>query len=121
MIEILDKYPKAAEEIRNYYKKIFLDNFKGHLEEVDLQDHFTKMVLSNGELANLLEANPIYIIYMFDEQEILIDIDTHVYINGIFFSYQIVGVDSEDTEFASRKEAEKAAIISAIKLLENKL
>lgn len=122
MKEILENNPKCTELIRNYYRTTFLNNFKSHLEPDEIQEYFTKMSLGINELATLIESNPIYLIYMFDEQGLGIDI-TVDYITSDKGQYrQYLGqIDIFTIRSSTRKECEKAVIIQAIKTLEEKL
>lgn len=118
MKEILENNPKCTELIRNYYRTTFLNNFKSHLEPDEIQEYFTKMNLGIDELATLVESNPIYLVYMFDEKEIFIQTGKDIDRNGFFFA---INGNSVGTGFINRKKAEKASIIAAIKHLETKL
>lgn len=122
MKEILENNPKCTELIRNYYRTTFLNNFKSHLEPDEIQEYFTKMNLGIDELATLVESNPIYLVYMFDEHKFNIFFSYMIQNNETEFFYTYKDIDTNPVKlFKTRKECEKEAIIQAIKLLEEGL
>jgi len=128
MKELLEKHPKSAKIVREYYLKKLLDS----LEDKGLPDEFKEHVKQQGlpeeQIIKLLETNPGALTDVFDE-------------NGI---YIITFIDRRDTTpeevnfrtsisgkqgtlntckslFKTRKEAEKEGVTEAFSLLEQKL
>lgn len=124
MIELLEKYPKAAKVVREYYLKKLVESLKADLPE-EFKEHVRQQGVSNETIAGLLDGNSRALFDVFDENELFIDIDVHVYINSIKdtidFTYKIPGVLDQGLTYNTRREAEKAAVEKAFELLEEKL
>ena len=118
--ELLEKCPKAAEVIKQWYiAKMKADNLEFSNEFVNvMQEKIGRIIIDNNprELFDVLDDNKIYInMYMGMGMEK----DT------VIFSYKIISSNYINTEepiwYSYRKEAEKQAIIDAVTLLDNKL
>lgn len=128
MIEVLKKYPKATEVVRKHYKNLLLQNFKGELDG-PVKEYFDSQVLSDEEVAKLLEVNPFHIAHLFDEYGVHIyifptpDPNEKKEIKIVFGSH--INVPPHGVllvnNFKTRKEAEKEAVIKAFEVLNDKL
>lgn len=114
MVEILKQNPKAAKKIREYYENLFIQRLKGFTDE-DKQKLNLENIFSEDKLADLLEANPYFLVYLLDENGIYVIID-----GGEPIWFWKIDVETS-INFKSRKEAEREGIITGIKLLEEKL
>jgi hypothetical protein len=125
MRELLETYPKATEVVKSYYLEKLLQSLEGRGLPDEFKDHVKQQGISNDMLEKLLIDGPRNLFDVFDENNIYIDIDIHVYVNGISdnvkFSFKLPGWDIMEIEYVTRKEAEQAAIEEAFELLEKKL
>ena len=120
MMEVLNKYPKAAEVVKGYYLEAMLEN----LNTEDLPENFKEYVrergLSNEDIAKVLDASPRGLFDAFDENGIFIEIS----ISNTDFSYKIYPRDVKFLSvkwYKTRREAEKVAVIDAFSVLEDAL
>jgi hypothetical protein len=129
MKELLEKYPKAAKVVKEYYLKKLLDSLEDKGLPDEFKDHVKQQGLPEEQIIKLLESNPIALIDIFDENNIFIhilvtqskdDLNKASFAEGIFLPSQGTKTGG-GTYYKTRKEAEKKAIIEAFKLLEEKL
>jgi hypothetical protein len=120
--EIFDANPKAASLIHDYYLNRMLDA----LEDGTFPPEFKEFAKEKGvpieNIITMLEVNPRQLFDVFDEYNIFIDITPNF--DGTFIRSLLVGnesITSSIQKFNTRKEADVAAVIDAITMLEKKL
>jgi len=122
MLELLEKFPKAAKVVKQYYLEKLIESLDATLPE-DFREHVREQGITDEVLAKIVGEAPRMVFDVFDENGIYISI-------GVFapasFKYQIndllIGPVFRYSEiFKNRKEAEKAAVEKAFKLLNEKL
>lgn len=120
MKELLEKYPKAAKIVKEYYLNKLLESMKDKGLPDDFKEHVKQQGLPEEQIVSLIEINPGALIEVFDENNIFIDIDVHVFVDDKdcnYFSYKIVGTEIEHDSFETRKNAEKSAVSEAFEFL----
>jgi len=121
MTELLEKYPKAAKVVREYYLEQLLESLKEKNLPDEFKEHVKQQGVTDETVQGLVSGNPVLLFSVFDENEIYIDIDVHIIVpNKLYFTYTIPPL-SKNIEYKTRKEAEEAAIREAFELLEQKL
>ncbi len=123
MKELLEKYPKAAKVVREYYLNKLLESLKDKGLPEGFKEEVKKEGVPEDRIISLLEANPAALMEVFDENEIYIHIGIDYPEIGehspIMFTFDTGR--GEINTFLTRKGAEKEAIIKAFSLLEEKL
>lgn len=121
-IELLEKYPQAAEVIIQYYA----DEFLRAVEASDVPDEFKEFSrlqrIDDQYIADFIDNNPRGAFDVFDAHKIYIT--TPVSMVDGYFKWEIkTDIETWDTsEFLdNRKMAEVAAIEKAFEILNNKL
>ena len=125
MIEILEKYPKAAEVVRQYY----LDRFMESLKELDAPEEYKEYLKAQGvdnqKVAEAYQMAPRMLFDVFDNHNIYIYVGvkrSEEYQTTFF--YQIMYADIAETEmhtFETRIEADREAVTEALSILEQQL
>jgi hypothetical protein len=121
--ELFEKYPEAFKIIKEWYIAKMYENSRDTPEEFieAIKDRIDGMIFS------VADKNPSFFFSLFDENDIFIFTNM---LDGNLFGYKIftgtsISKDSplmliSDDNFPVRKCAEKAAIIEAVKLLNEK-
>ena len=121
-IELLEKYPKAAEVVVKYYSDIFAKS----IENTDVPEEFKEFARQqqvDGEyVADFIDANPRGLFDVFDENAIYIT-TTVSEVDGYFMWHiRTEKEDFNDIEYLdNRKMAEVGAIEKAFEILNEKL
>lgn len=122
-LELLEKYPKAAVKVREWFLEKMLDNLKkddGVPEE--FKDYVRQQGIDNERVAKILGANPRTLFDVFDENHLYIKIDLFVREDmSAKFSWSVNAVEGSSSFCASRQEAEKDAVAKAFQMLNDKL
>ncbi len=128
MKELLEKYPKAAKIVKDYYLEKMIESlndrnlpkdFKDHVREQGIQDDMIVKVMEEGarNLFDVFDLNELYITTFIDRKDEAPD--------KIYFKCSISGksgtIDTFRGLFKTRKEAEKEAVMRTFKLLEEKI
>jgi hypothetical protein len=112
-LNLLEQHPKATVIIKSYYLEKLLSSVNSDI----ITEEFKEFVLAKGvpmeSLLSIIDDVPRNLFDVFDTHKVYIDISG---LNGVFL-WGING-DMNDTLYQTRKEAEKAAIVEAFKLLE---
>lgn len=121
-IELLEKYPKVAKVVTDFYHKKMIDS----METEDVPDEFKEMLkqqsFDNEYVAKFVDANPRILFDVFDAHKIYI-ITSVSAVDG-YFRWEIQNdIASWGTSeyLDNRKEAELAGIIEAFQILNEKL
>jgi hypothetical protein len=126
MIELLEKYPKAAEVVRIHFLKKLAESLKNTKIPEEFLSYVQEQGITNNMVANLIDGQPRLLFDVFDENQIFIQINNWSENGkdetmGAHFSYLINFSLSNAFNYSSRKEAELEAVQKAFELLENKL
>lgn len=121
-IELLEKYPEAAEVVIKYYSDIFAKS----IEDTDVPEEFKEFARAQQVgiqyVADFIDGNPRGAFDVFDAHKIYIT--TPVSMVDGYFKWEIkTDIETWDTsEFLdNRKMAETAAIEQAFEILNEKL
>jgi hypothetical protein len=128
---LLEKYPKAAKIVNEYYLAKLLESLNDKGLPDDFKEHVKQQGLPETQIVSLMEVNPYALVDVFDQNKIPIHIvvnsklDDDRNVKSVTFGV-IIAMGSNDMKtvtewFPTRKEAEKVAIIEAFGILEEKL
>ena len=120
MLELLEKYPKAAEVVRNWFTDKMIESLKTDDVPEDFKEMIRKDVIDNEKLDKILGTQPRTLFDVFDEHKIYINIIRN---NGKFMWGWSDNIEHTiKGEFIDiRKDAESFAIKAAFEILEQKL
>ena len=120
MLELLEKYPKAAEVVRNWFTDKMIESLKTDDVPEDFKEMIRKDAIDNERIDKILGSQPRALFDVFDEHEIYINIIRN---NGKFMWGWSDNIEHTiKGEFIDiRKEAESFAIKAAFEILEQKL
>jgi hypothetical protein len=117
-LELLEKYPLAANVIKEWFLKSMIESFK----DESVPEEFKQFMLDQGieeeKVGTLIDLNPRMLFDVFDENEIFIG--TNVTQKDAFHCTINNSLSPGGTHY-TRKEAELFAIEAAFEILENKL
>ena len=116
MLELLEKHPKAAEVIRNWFTDKMIESLKIDDVPEDFKEMIRQDAIDNERIDKILGSQPRALFDVFDEHEIFISIN----ITNRKFTYRIDNVINP-TEYSRRKECESISITRAFGILEQKL
>lgn len=116
MLELLEKHPKAAEVVRNWFTDKMIESLKTDDVPEDFKEIIRQDVIDNERIDKILGSQPRALFDVFDEHEIFISIN----ITNRKFTYRIDNVINP-TEYSRRKECESISITRAFGILEQKL
>ena len=117
MLEILNKYPKAADVIREWFTEVMIASLNTDTIPEDFKEMVRANKFDNEKISNILKYQPRSLFDVFDENDIIIE--TLLYPHGEFTI--IIGKQGTDKSWKTRKEAEHFAIEAAFEILEQKL
>jgi hypothetical protein len=116
-IELLQKYPRAASVIKNWFIWRMVDA----LQDESIDDEFKQLMkdqgIENDNIAPIIDANPRVLFDVFDEHDVIIIIKYH---DNFGFTWAVEEVD-EQSFYKTRREAELFAVETAFEILENQL
>jgi hypothetical protein len=117
-LDLLETYPRAAEEIAEFYRSKMIES----LNTQDVPDEFKEMVkgqeFDNQYISTFIDANPRILFDVFDANKIYIGVVPNQLIGGMEFKYTIGDLSGEQP---TRKEAEMIAVEQAFIILNDKL
>ena len=127
MNDLLETYPAVTEVIKTWFVKKMIESLNTDKVPEEFKEHMRKEGVNNDKLAIMLRSNPRMLFDVFDNYGLYINIIATPLENvSAEFSYIILPLPRDFeltglTQYSERKNAEKDAIIDAIKLLNNKL
>jgi hypothetical protein len=123
-LNLLEQHPKAAAIIKDYYLKKLLSTVNSDI----LTEEFKEVVVAKGvtveSLLSIINKVPRNLFDVFDEHELHVEVLVNYQDKPSIFTYTVVEGDliyTQPTKYTTRIEAEKAAIVEAFKVLEEKL
>lgn len=123
-IELLEKYPKAAEVIIQYYADEFLKAVEASDVSEEFKEFSRQQRIDDQYVADFIDNNPRGTFDVFDANGVYIEISVDVSKANALFAYVINGDIMDNVEgvlYNNRKEAEVAAVEKAFEILNDKL
>lgn len=118
MLELLNKYPKAAVVVRAYFLNIMIDSLNTDNLPEDFKDHVRTQGISDDMLNKVLEKAPRNLFDVFDDNDVFINVTFNH--QDRIFSYS-VNEEINSQNYIFRKAAEQDAIANAFLTLNKKL
>ena len=121
-IELLKQYPKAGEVVLEWYKDKMKASLNSETLTEEIKESFKGFTVGNEHMGTIIDNNPRMLFDVFDENDLYIEILVNYASNSAKFTYTVIDDEilSNTTNYASRKDAETAAIELAFKLLNDK-
>ena len=117
-IELLQKYPLAANVIKAWVMEQMLESFKDESVPQEFKDYMREQGVEDDKVAVMIDAQPRFLFDVFDTNDVIIQ--TLLHPDKTFTC--IIGEENPSQVFSkTRKEAEKAAINVAFETLDKKL
>jgi len=124
-LELLEKYPRAASVIRNWLLNRMVEALQSESIDEDFKQYMRDQGIDNNNIAPMIDSNPRMLLDIFDANEVFICIavwtKTPGHFENVEFSFSINATNKNNSNFATRKEAELFAIEAAFEILDNKL
>jgi hypothetical protein len=116
-LELLEKYPAAANVIKEWFLKSMIESFKDESVPEEFKQFMLEQGIEEEKVGTLIDVNPRMLFDVFDENDIVIE--TLLYPSKEFTV--IIGRQATTNSWKTRKESELFAIEAAFEILENKL
>ena len=116
-IEMLEKYPLAAEVVKGWILEQMLESFKDDSVPEDFKNYMREQGVENDKVAVMIDAQPRFLFDVFDANDIIIE--TIVFPDKEFSCK--IGMQATTLSWKTRREAEAFSIDAAFEILENKL
>lgn len=116
-LELLEKYPLAANVIKEWFLKSMIESFKDESVPEEFKQFMLQQGIEEEKVGTLIDVNPRMLFDVFDENNIVIE--TLLYPSKEFTV--VIGRQATTNSWKTRKEAELFAIEAAFEILENKL
>jgi len=116
-LELLEKYPAAANVIKEWFLKSMIESFKDETVPEEFKQFMLEQGIEDDKVGTLIDVNPRTLFDVFDENNIVIE--TLLYPSKEFTV--IIGRQATTNSWKTRKESELFAIEAAFEILENKL
>lgn len=122
MLELLEKNPKAAEVIRNWFTDKMIESLNTDDVPEDFKEMIRKDAIDNERIDKILGSQPRALFDVFDDNKIFIFIQYMDVKDNIEFFHSFRNIDTNPVKlFKTRKEAESFAVEIAFEILEQKL
>jgi hypothetical protein len=116
MHSLLEKYPYATDVVRQWFMDKMIESFKDQSVPQDFKDFMRKQGIPNENIVKILDGNSRALFDVFDDNNLIIN---------VIYTEQGFTWDVEDVKsvqyYASRKDAEYAAVERAFQILDEKL
>lgn len=116
MNNLLEKYPYAAQAIRDWFIGKMIESFKDQDVPSDFKDFMRQQGVSNEQLVKIISGNPRALFDVFDDNKLIINV---VYTSD-GFTWDVASVKNIQV-YSSRRDAEQAAVERTFQLLDEKL
>jgi hypothetical protein len=116
-LDLLESYPKAGQVVKQWFLEKMLEGLKDENLPEDFKKYVREHDIDDDKIGKLIDSSPRALFDVFDENDVYIEtvIDT-----DYNFWWKIGDIQSP-IGYARRKDADRAAIIEAFKLLNEKL
>jgi hypothetical protein len=118
---IIEKYPKVAELLHDYYVKLMMESLDVSQVPEDFKDSLIKESVSMDRIEVLILSNPRHLFDFFDGQGIYVNVEASIEGTFMFSIVGNVAMLGSTKTYNTRKEAESDAIEQAMKQLESSL
>jgi hypothetical protein len=115
-IELLNNHSKAAVVVKQWFLERLLEGLKDDNLPEDFKKYVREQDIDNDKIGKLIDASPRALFDVFDDHKVYIDISC---LNDKFLWG--INDDMNNDVYKTRKDADRAAIIEAFKLLNEKL
>jgi hypothetical protein len=115
---IIEKYPKVAELLHDYYVKLMMESLDVSQVPEDFKDSLIKESVSMDRIEVLILSNPRHLFDFFDGQGIYVNVEASIEGTFMFSIVGNVAMLGSTKTYNTRKEAESDAIEQAMKRLE---
>lgn len=124
--ELLEAYPKAAETVVKFYSDQFIKSIEAGDVSDEIKEYAKGQTIDLEYIATFMDINPRGLFDVFDANNIYIVIDSIFAERPVYFIYEVMYNNdgsrvSDDIEYSTRIEAEKAAIEVSFEILNEKL
>ena len=119
-LELLEKYPAAANVIKEWFLKSMIESFKDESVPEEFKQFMLEQGIEEEKVGTLIDVNPRMLFDVFDENDISINI-IRTNNSNEEWDWELIPGPQENSVCKSRKEAELFAIEAAFEILENKL
>lgn len=116
-LELLQKYPLAANVIKAWVMEQMLESFKDESVPQEFKDYMREQGVEDDKVAVMIDAQPRFLFDVFDANDVIIE--TFVFPDKTFSCK--IGMQATTLSWVTRKEAEKFSIEAAFEILEKKL
>jgi hypothetical protein len=116
-LELLEKYPAAANVIKEWFLKSMIESFKDETVPEEFKQFMLEQGIEDDKVGTLIDVNPRTLFDVFDENDIVIE--TLLYPSKEFTV--VIGRQATTNSWKTRKEAELFAVEAAFEILENQL
>jgi hypothetical protein len=113
-LNLLEQHPKATAIIKSYYLEKLLSSVNSDIITEEFKEFVVAKGVSIENLLSIIDDVPRNLFDIFDSYKLFIQIN----VNTPYFSYSINEGDVVSGDWEKRKDAERAAIVEAFKLLE---
>jgi hypothetical protein len=119
-LELFEKYPAAANVIKEWFLKSMIESFKDESVPEEFKQFMLEQGIEEEKVGTLIDVNPRMLFDVFDENDISINI-IRTNNSNEEWDWELIPGPQENSVCKSRKEAELFAIEAAFEILENKL
>lgn len=116
----LAKYPLATKVVKDWFMKEMIESFKDETVPTEFKDFMLEQGIEDDKVETLININPRSLFDLFDENNLLIEINYDKNLNS-FHSKIITEKIDYNNVFIKRKKEELFAVEAAFELLEQKL
>lgn len=120
-LELLQKYPKAATVIKNWFMDLMLEGLNNDTLPESFKQFVRDAGMDDDRVGTMINANPRNLFDVLDNNGIYIQISVYKIDDVTLFQYSYNGLKIESITYPSRKLAEAAAVEEGIKWLNQKL
>ena len=121
MLDLMEKYPRAAKEVVDFYLEKLLESLKTESVPEDFKEYVRQQGVDNKTIVKIVENSPRMLFDVFDAYEIVVET---MYMENTFHYTISDGteiVTSNTKKYNTRKECDQAAVEEAFKLLDENL
>ena len=117
-LELLQENPDAAKIIKEYYVNLMLNTLDESLLPENFKDFLREQGIDDEKVAQMMEANARNVYDVLDENGFVISMNWDMPFNKFYF---YINDGKYYKHYDTRKEAENAAVTSAIRQLQDKI
>lgn len=117
ILELLNKHPKSAQIVMDYFVRIMIDSFEDSDVPEEIKNTLREQGISPVRMVQIISGAPRCLFDIFDENEIYIIIYRT---NGDSFTFDIENYVDHPDHYCTRKECELMAIKESFSILEQK-